>query len=805
MRNFLTDLRYAWRSARRSPGVTLAIIAMLALGTGGVTAVFNPVYSTLFAPLPFPDPERLVLIGGDIPLFNHLFNRFEQEKLDRFFLNLTTYAPFPSYRISISNTGKIAEVYAVDVSEDFFETMGVIPLRGSSFKHSETPQAVVVSNRFWRNELMGADDVIGKLLQSGVMMLPIIGVMPESFDFPAGADIWMYRGGSGTLRSEARQFLGRLRPGMSMRQTAEELRAIEFKPGRGLRGNDGPLLQSLQTVLYGDRTPLLVMLGAAAVLFLLLVCAGVMNLLVTQGTRRKSEMALRLILGSTRRNLIFQMLRETLPLVVVGALAGLWISEIASSWLMAQFPTLKGGEVVVPVKMAFFAALVLAVTVIGGLTPALYASGVDLNTYLKSGDNVNRRIFSFSLHELLTGVQLGLTLALLTGVGLLISSMMFHVDIPIRWSSRDMASVEVQFPITSEDARPEAYTSRALYFQEFQQRLNAMPGVVSAGILRPLPFSADAVRASQNTASVYKTLPDGKTASAACIEGYANPQGFDMLGITLLAGRHFSQADMADEIAFKIRFWSNDTGTGVAGGAVIVNQSLARQFWPEENAVGKIIYDGFSNSHEIVGVVRDFHQVGDNKNIVPAVYYPPNLWQPVSQKFIVKLHSVALMKDLRQHISGLDMGSMTIETLPFSEIVSEATTDTRMTLQLLGCFALLGIVVAGLGVYATTSLLAKAWNREMGIRIAIGAQVWDILRLALWRGTRAILLGLPFGLFLAWILTRILSSYLFQVNVGDPLVWIISCAFLLFITIIAAFIPALRVTRVNPLDAMRSG
>jgi len=209
------------------------------------------------------------------------------------------------------------------------------------------------------------------------------------------------------------------------------------------------------------------------------------------------------------------------------------------------------------------------------------------------------------------------------------------------------------------------------------------------------------------------------------------------------------------------------------------------------------------NSYEIVGVVADIHLVSDNKNIVPTVYYPPDSYDR-SQTFIVKLHSSAFMKDFRQRLSGINAGSVTSEVQSLGEIVSNATADTRMTLQLLGSFTLLGIVVAGLGVYATTSLMIAAMNREMGIRMAIGAQTWDILRLALWRGTRAILFGLPFGLFLAWVLSRILSRYLFQVNVNDPLVWIISCALLLVITIIAAFIPALRATRVNPLVAMRN-
>ena len=244
-----------------------------------------------------------------------------------------------------------------------------------------------------------------------------------------------------------------------------------------------------------------------------------------------------------------------------------------------------------------------------------------------------------------------------------------------------------------------------------------------------------------------------------------------------------------------------------ASTAVIINQSLARQFWPEENAesaVGKIIYTSSTNPHEVIGVVRDFHMVSNNKDFVPAIYEPESNTNTQVQTYLVKLRSGALMKDFRQRLAGIDAGSVTIEVSSLGEITAESMSNTRMTLQLLGGFALLGVVVAGLGVYATTSLMIAAMNREMGIRMAVGAQTWDILLLALWRGTRAIFLGLPVGLFMAWILSRILSGYLFQVKVNDSLTWVVSYAVLLVITTVAALIPALRAARGNPLDALRA-
>jgi len=815
MKNLLTDLRYQWRASRRSLAATLAVISMLALGTGGVTTVFNHVYSMLFAPLPFPQPEQLVVIGGDIRVHNSLSNRFEREEdLARIFSNLTTYRVSHSVSVTIPDTGKIRQFSVAEIDGNFFETLRVSPLRKSN-DFMQGGMGYVVSSRFWRDELMGADDAVGKLIQiefmGAGMAAPIIGIMPERFDFPIGADIWRYSGL--TVGTGGRQYFGRLRPGIPMGYAAEELRAIEFPAGDFGHRATGPLLQPLQTFLYGDQTPILLMLGSAAVIFLLMVCASVMNLLITQGMRRQSEMALRLILGASRRNLIFQLLRETLPLVIVGALAGFWLSEMANTWLMAQFPALKGGDVAVPVKMAFVAAVVFAVTIIGGLTPALYATGVDLNTYLKSGGGVKRRFFSFSMNELLTGMQAGLTLALIIGVGLLVGSMMFHVDVPIRWTSRDMVVVKADFPrLSKQDTSPEAMTGRSLFYQELQHRLSTMPEVAAAGIFNPIPFSASAESARYaytpvSNASVYS---GPERVSVQAIEGRASSEGFEMFGSTLIAGRFFTPTDAVNATELMVRSREASLRSQgsrfvpFVGGVVIVNQSLAQRLWPGEIALGKIVYGTLDNAFEIVGIVRDSYQVSDNKEYIPTIYYPPDNWNQ-SQTFIVKLHSRDLMSDFRQRLSDFDAGSVTFELQSLGDIVSGAMANTRMTLQLLGIFALLSIVVAGMGVYTTTSLMAAAWTREMGIRIALGAQTFGILRLALWRGTRAILFGFPFGLFLAWILSRTLSSYLFHVKTGDPFVWVISCALLLIITIVAAFIPAFRSTRVNPLDAMRNG
>ena len=254
-------------------------------------------------------------------------------------------------------------------------------------------------------------------------------------------------------------FIGRIRSGIPPSLAAKELKSLENTlvmetfSMQVRRSGDGPVLQSLQNHLYGDKRPMLGMLGAVAILFLALVCAGVINILIAKGVRWKQEIATRLIYGATRWNVVFMLLRETLPLVVIGGFAGWWLSEIAGAWMWAQMPALRSGAVNVPVKITFWAALVMVVTLLGGIVPSLYATSIDLNTYLKAASGEKRRILS--TREFLVGVQLSLALALLIGVGVLIRSMMFNVDIPIGWSSRDIAVVSVMHPnvrVSSADA-----------------------------------------------------------------------------------------------------------------------------------------------------------------------------------------------------------------------------------------------------------------------------------------------------------------------------------------------------------------
>jgi len=812
MQTIFIDLLHAWRRALRQPGATLSVILLLALGMGGATAVFIPIYSTLFTPLPLTQPEQLMRIGGNIPLFDFSTSSFKNEEdLRRIFSNMMAYCQYQA-KIQIPDTGKNLEVSAIRVSEGFFETLGVKPLMGYDLNSSGKRKAFLVSHRFWRDELLQKTDVIGGkyILDSSGIDLSIVGIMPENFNFPADIDIWEYvsigKGWGGGL-GETTYFVGRLHPGVSSGYAEKVLLSIDFQQKGQASNAGGHVLQSLQSFLYGDQKPLLMMLGVTAILFLVLVVVGVVNILIAQGIQRKQEIATRLIYGASRRNLVFQLLREILPLVIIGGLAGWWVAEIAGIWLKAQFPALHSGVVNVPVKITFWAALVIVVTFIGGLIPSLYATSINLNTYLKSASEDKRRIFAS--REVLVGVQLCLTLALLVCVGVLLRSMMFGIDIPIGWSARDVAVLSLDFSDSLSNGVADTSKAEAI-FLDIRNAFSGMPEVMAVGDMAPIPFSAWAITRSQSSGvAVSKALlPQGQKppyGSPSGIEVRVSPEGFGMLSIPLLAGRYFTEADTTRLLQLmKIREYGRD------GGVVIINQALSQLLWPGENPVGKIFYAN-SESHEVVGVVRNFHLAPGIKDFIPAIYtpsiYAPK-WTGMSFNYecLIKLRpDTSLAKfqsDVRQRLSGYTFEWLRMR--PLSEEVASVIANQRMMLQLLSCFAVLGIIISGLGVYATATLMVAARNREMGIRIALGAQIIEIFRLAFWRGVRVILIGLPFGLFLALIMSKVLSSYLIYINVGDPLVWVISCAVLLFITIVAALIPALRVMCINPIDVLRN-
>ncbi len=843
MERLWMDVRQTWRAWRRMPSVALAIIVLLALGIGGVAALFSPLYSLLLAPLPFPHSDQLVRIGGNIPVFNAYSSTFEErERLRPIFSNVMAYAPLSAgVHARFLPAGQPKSVNVQTVTPEFFETIGVSPRMGSGFaKEGVHSSAVVLSDRLWRVELQSARDVIGSTIWLVDLPRTVVGVMPKDFNFPADTDLWVPMG-TAPVGDSSIQFVGRLRAGMSVGQAATTLKAVGYKHGEGPSGKigkDGPVLQSLQVFLRGDQRPLLWLLWAVSILFLLLACAGVGNLLLSQGVRRRPEMVMRLALGAGRWRLVRQLLTETLLVVVAGGLLGMWLSTIAGRWLQMQLAEMQGGQIFVPATIPLVVALAVAVTIICGLAPALHATGADLCSSIKSrgsGTSVfksSRRLCSF--REFLAGVQVALALVLLIGTGLLLRSLTTRVNVPLGLETRNVTAFLTALPRLPEwtaarakfyqqnnldffssgrrgrtfldnlarRLEPEQRAENArnlLFFREAQHRLRELPGVVSLGILDPTPFTSEVMRAIQDPVAVYKSNPRGAELQhyATSIVGRASTSAFDVLGIDLLAGRTFTVTDVAGEQARE----SNE-GRGVA----IINEALARSFWPNENAIGKQFYGAQLEARTVVGIVSNFHQSGYNMSVMPAVYYPFT-GMTGRGSFVAKLRSGATMKqfaaDVNRVLAELAPYLPRVEVQNMQDLSERSMTNLRLALILLSCFSLLGTVVAGLGVYAAATLMAAARTGEMGIRMALGACAQQIRWLALWRSVRLAVVAFPAGLLAGWALARSLSHFMFQVGAIDLMTYVTSSALILIIVLAAGLRPALRAAFADPAAVLR--
>lgn len=841
----VADLQHGWRVWRRSPGAALSMVVLPALGIAGVTSVFGPLHALVLSPLPFPDPDRLARIGGDIPMFSSQSGEFvERDRLRAIFSNVAAYSP--NYdggsRTRLSTGDRPRQAIATLVSPEFFETIGVEPRLGRGLAGERVIEPVmVVSHRVWQADLHAAPDIVGKAVQLGQVARTVIGVMPEDFDFPAGTDIWIPIK-TGFAEELTTEFVGRLRADVSFGQGAAWLTGLREERADlsqwSYYRKSGPVLQPLHEFLRGDRRPLLWAMSAVAGLFLLLACAGVVNLLLAQGVRRRSETVVRLALGAGRWRVMRQLVAETMVVVAAGGLAGLWLSSLASQWLLTRLPELERVQMLTPMTVAVVAVLAVAVALVCSLLPALHASATDANAALKAGvagrsDAVGRRA---SVRELLAGAQLVVALAMLVGTSVLLRSLSARLDVRLGVETGDVAVFSTELselpsyvaarqalfrkhgletfgsygPRNAYDAMQEmgrlvddfeasVRARNTSFFDDARRRLAALPSVEAAGLLDPVPFSGDArreVEAPRSCWAIDWRETDERPPSASCIYGRASEEAFAILAARLVAGRWFSKADIVAELSEE------------APAVAIVNQALADRLWPGESPLGKPLYEDYSlqRTRTVVGVVANFHQAGDVLDATPARYQPfAGEWERGS--FVVKLRPGTPLPQFEREANAVigelapEHPRVPVEAL--SDLATASLANMRLALMLVSAFAVLGTIVAGLGVYAVATLMAAARMREMGIRLALGARAGEVGRLALWRGVRLGIVAVPLGLVAGWILTRSLSRFLYEVGTADPISYLTSAALLGAVVLGAGLLPALRSASADPTSVLR--
>jgi hypothetical protein len=839
---FLQDMRWAVRGLRRAPGSALAMVVLLALGMGGVTALFGPLYSLVLRPLPFPHPDRLVRIGDDglqMDLYaNHTFFK-NRRSFDPILSDLMAYSVGKG---TLSGGGPTEQIDVATVTQEFFSTLGVEPRLGAGFPvdpklsyyydPGDIP-GVIVSDEFWRSRLESTRDPSKCLITLDGGRFAVIGVMPPSYDFPAGVQVWI----AGHLSPVDMIQVGRLRPGSSMVQAQAGLSAVESKEALGAGGSK-LTVESLHDVLLGDRKPLLWILSVVSLLFLALACAGVANLLLARGVRRRAEMVVRAVLGAGRRRLVRQLLTETLLLAAAGGLLGLAFSVLARYGLQSLIPEiLKDAASFSPATIALVIALTLVVTILCGVAPAFHATGADLNSSLKAGDSVSSgslvRPHRFSVHELFAGGQLILAMVLLISTGLLLHSMAARLDYSLGFEPKDLAVVHVALPrpaaartaldnywkqhpksprthVEEEALRPATESAseavvaqQELFYEEATRRLTELPGVVSVAVMDIPPFTKGTYdfRIGLGQADRPASGENHPREVAWGLYREVSLGAFPVLGIHLRAGRDFLPGDIPLPDDWKQITYHYYDNTPRSNRAVIVNETFAHSVWPNQNPLGKTFIEWKGHPARVVGVVADIHESRDNPTILPTLYepYTASTTSVQSVTFIVKLRPGANLRDLKKALPPVDADAAP----PTALRLQESLGNLPIALALLSCFSALGIVVAGLGVYATATLMSAARTRETGIRLAIGASAEQVGRLTVWRSLRLALLAVPAGAFGAWLLGRNLSHWLFQVGAADPLSYLTSAAALLVIALAAALWPALRAATTDPSTALR--
>jgi predicted permease len=811
----LQDVQFALRQLRKRPGFAVVTIVVLALGLGGNAAMFSVVNAMLLRPLPYADPERLVVlfernVVGENPFAGVSPGNFlDWRKQARSFEQMAaTY--YTAFSLA-SATGSFPpeRVDGAACSATLFATLGVKPALGRTFRDDEdrpgAARVAVIGYDLWQHRWGGAPDVIHRQIRLDGEQVDIVGVMPRGFGYPfRTAKVWvpieryldpadMQSRGYHVLRVTAR-----LRPGVGVGQARAEIDGIarRFKQAHpeavtGKGGNAVPLYDyTVRTV----RASLLILFGAVGCV-LIVACVNVANLLLTRALGRQREVAIRSAVGATRTRLVRQLLTESVILALLGGAGGLLLASLVTGTLALRAPmavSLPGADHIGVDWWVFLFTFgaALATGIAAGLVPAFQGSRANVVESLK-GRSVSTGRSHARFRDILVIAEVGLSLALLVGAGLLLRSFSRLQNVH--------TGVRTDHTLTMATSLPDAvYKSRAAisgFYRLAADRLQAVPGVQSAGLVTCL--AADAYCADLLFSIEGRTPPQGEMPDALYLG--ADPGYFRAAGIPLLAGRAFTSRDDVglDELNPRT-------------GAVVVSQSWAKQFFPGSAVIGKRLYFGEDSAtrkyphFEIVGVVGDVVTHLDAP-VQPAMYFPL-LDGDFNEAFVVMHtsgdpHSVA--SAARHQINALDRDLPVFKIRTMDEVMGSSAQDREFSLLLLVLFAALAMVLAVVGLYGVLSHAVSQRTAEIGIRMALGAQSGEVRRLVLLQGMKPALAGIVAGLIGAAFGTKLLSGMLFGIGAGDPVTFVAAPLILLAAAAMACLIPAMRATRIEPTLALR--
>jgi len=805
MNSFWQDLRYGARSLLQRPGFTIVATLTLALGVGANAAIFSVVNGVLLRSLPYKEPERLMMLweANDRVRNNHVShqNFTDWRAQQQSFESISAYSGRWGGPETITGGNEPERAYAVSVYRDFFNVLGVAPIVGRVFLPEEaqpgaTP-VVVVSHGFWQRRLDANADLSNKRLTIGGQSFNVIGVTPPGFSFPVETDLWVSKEqlGADTSDRSSHNYVGiaRLKPNVTREQAQAEMTAIARRIAQqdvSDRQHDDVNVISIKDQLTGSiRRGLLVLFGAVGCV-LLIACANVANLMLARALGRRKEIAIRSALGAGRERIVRQLLTESLLLASAGGALGLLFAYWLVKTLITFGPAIpRLGEIGVGGRtLGFTFGVSLLTSLLCGLAPALSASRPDLNEALKEGGRGAGGGSGLARGALVVA-EVALTLVLLIGAGLLIRSLWRTLQINPGFNPAGLMTMQVSLPASeySDSAR------RIAFYRQLFERLKTAPGVAAAGMVNNLPMGGVDINGQFGVA--------GRPPEQFGYASYrvVSPDYFRALEIPLLRGRYFTEQD-------------NESSEPVA----LISQSVAETVFRGEDPLGKRVlsvndamreeFNQIEKWPKIVGVVGDVKHYGLERRNSTDLYVNYAQRPRRTGQMIVAVRTngkpAQFAAALRREVKALD-ANLPVSFEAMDEVFGRSTANRRYNAILLGAFASLALLLAVIGIYGVMSYAVTQNTKEIGIRLALGAESRDVLKLVVGQGMTLTALGVVIGLVAAFALTRLMTTLLFSVGATDPLTFTLVALLLACVALVACYIPARRATRVDPLVALR--
>lgn len=803
------DLRYAVRTLLKQPGFAAAAILTLAVGIGACTAIFSVVHAVVFRPLPYPQPERLVMLweteqsGAQSNVGYPTFADWRAQSRSFEAMSAMAY-----WSPTLSGAGDPQALSGASVTADFFRVLGMKPMLGRDFTNEDdqpnAPRVAIISNELWQKSFNRDALIVGKpAMLSGVPRM-IVGVMPPDFQpllnpFNKRVDIWRplaYEGEAPPACRTCRHLraIGRIRAGVTETQAQSELAVIQQRITKDHPtdyASSGIKFTPLSDQFGGTVSSILLLLFGAVGFVMLIACANVANLMLVRTASRRKELALRVALGASRWRIFRQLLTESLVLAISGGALGVLLTVLSVEWLVSLAPvTIPRIEQVgmSPAVLIFALGLSFLTSILFGVVPALAAARTDLQKDLKQGGRTSGGVSNRALRNTLVVADVALAMILLAGAGLMFKSMARVLDVSSGLSPDHVLTMKMSL-FGPEFSGPDANPRIVATFQQSLDRISSLPGVKAAGVVSQLPLGGDFDMYGVQVKD--KPLANPENAPGAFRYG-VTPGYLEALGIPISRGRTINTAD--DERAQPV---------------VLVNELLASRIWPGEDAIGKQVQLGGPKRpwRTVVGIVGNVRHEGLDAPQKLQVYVPEAQWHDPDTDMALTIRTLgepgAITSSVRQAIWSVNRNVRITDVATMEQVIGTSVSQRRFPVMMLGLFAGVALLLAALGLYGVLAYTVAQRTTEIGVRMALGARPREVLQLVLRQGMYLIAIGIAAGVSGALALRGLLTGFLFEVKATDPATLISTAVVLSVVALLACLVPARRATKVDPLVALR--